>query len=66
MTTVDEIKSAIESLPEDKFAQLRKWFSEKDWERWDKEIEKDIESGKLDFLVKEAEREKKEGKLEDL
>ena len=66
MTTVDEIKSAIESLPEDKFAQLRKWFSEKDWERWDKEIEKDIESGKLDFLVKEAEREKKEGELEDL
>ena len=66
MTTVDEIKSAIDSLPEDKFAQLRKWFSEKDWERWDNEIEKDAESGKLDFLVKEAKRDKKEGKLEEL
>jgi len=66
MTTVDEIKSAIESLPEDKFAQLRKWFSEKDWERWDKEIEEDVESGKLDFLVEEAKRDKKEGKLEEL
>jgi hypothetical protein len=28
--------------------------NEEYWEQWDKEIEKDSEEGKLDFLIKEA------------
>ena len=39
--------------------RLRDWFAERDWERWDKQIEKDSEAGKLDFLIKEALNEKK-------
>ena len=66
MTKVDEIKTAIESLPEDEFVQLREWFSEKDWEKWDRQIEKDSESGKLNFLIEEALEEKRMGKLKDL
>jgi hypothetical protein len=66
MPKVDEIKSAIESLPEEEFVELREWFSEKDWERWDKQIEIDSNSGKLDFLVEEAFEEKRRGKLKDL
>lgn len=66
MAKVDEIKTAIESLPEDEFVQLREWFSEKDWEKWDRQIEKDSESGKLDFLIAEALEEKRTGKLKDL
>jgi len=54
MTKVKEIKVAIESLPERDFVRLRQWFSEKDWDKWDKQIEADSESGKLDFLIKEA------------
>jgi hypothetical protein len=46
--------------------QLRQWFSEKDWLKWDKQIEADAEAGKLDFLVKEALEERNNGKLRDL
>ena len=66
MAKVDEIKTAIESLPEEEFVQLRKWFSEKDWEKWDRQIERDSESGKLNFLIEEALEEKRMGKLKDL
>ena len=66
MATVDEIKTAIESLPEKEFSELREWFSEKDWEKWDRQIESDSESGKLDFLIEEALEEKRTGKLRDL
>lgn len=54
MLKVDEIKDAIESLPENEFVQLRHWFSEKDWQKWDRQIEADSKSGKLDFLTQEA------------
>ncbi len=66
MANVDEIKTAIESLPEEEFVQLREWFSEKDWGKWDRQIEKDSGSGKLDFLIEEALEEKRTGKLKDL
>ena len=55
MSTVEEIKSAILSLSKEDYIHLRKWFSERDWEQWDEEIKRDSSSGKLDFLIKEAE-----------
>lgn len=66
MPKVDEIKAAIEALSEEDYIQFRRWFTEKDWRRWDKEIELDSESGKLDFLIKEALNEKVEGRLKAL
>ena len=51
MSKVDEIQSAIESLTEDEYSRFRKWFSEKDWEKWDRQLEEDAASGKLDFLA---------------
>lgn len=66
MPKVDEIKAAIETLEEEDYVQLRKWFSEKDWEKWDKQIEADSGTGKLDFLIKEAFDEKMRGKLKEL
>ena len=66
MSGIDAIKKAIDALPEDEYAQLRQWFSEKDWRKWDKEIEADSASGKLDFLVSEALEEKNKGKLRKL
>lgn len=66
MSTIEEIKSAIETLPPDDFAQLRQWFSEKDWDQWDKQIEEDSASGKLDFLAEEAMREKENAELKEL
>ncbi len=66
MSRVDTIKKAIETLPDEDYAQLRKWFSEKDWRKWDKQIATDSRAGKLDFLVKEALDAKSKGKLRGL
>lgn len=66
MSTVNKLKASINSLSEKDFAQLRNWIAEKDWRRWDKEIEEDSKTGKLDFLVSEALDEKSKGKLKEL
>jgi hypothetical protein len=54
MAQLVEIKKEIEALPKQEYIHLRQWFAEKDWEIWDKQIEEDSNSGKLDFLAKEA------------
>jgi hypothetical protein len=66
MAKVDELKIEIEQLPEEEFTELVRWLSEKDWQRWDKEIENDSEAGKLDFLVHEALDAKAKRSLKDL
>jgi hypothetical protein len=66
MSKIDELKAEIESLPSEEFAEIFRWLSEKDWARWDKEIDADSQSGRLDFLVREAREEKAKGNLKDL
>ena len=66
MSTVENILRSIESLSEEEYARLREWFAERDWEKWDNQIEEDSESGKLDFLIEEASDEKEKGKLKEL
>jgi hypothetical protein len=66
MSKVEEIQSAIVSLSPEEYARLRQWFAERDWEQWDREIEEDAASGKLDFLIDEAVAEKAQGRLQDL
>jgi hypothetical protein len=66
MSKMDKLKAEIESLPREEFAEIFRWLSEKDWERWDKEIEDDSQSGRLDFLVREAREDKAKGNLKDL
>jgi len=66
MSTVEEIKTAIDSLPVDDYVQLRDWFTEKDWENWDRQLEQDVRAGRLDFLAKEALEEKAERRLREL
>jgi len=66
MLKVEEIQAAIESLSEDEYVRLRRWFSERDWQKWDRQIEADSEAGKLEFLIKEAWEEKAKGELKEL
>ena len=61
MTTVQEIKDAIQHLPAGEFSDLHDWIIEKDWEGWDAQIERDSEAGKLDFLIDEALGDKQSG-----
>jgi hypothetical protein len=66
MTQVELIQAEIESLSLEEYSRLRRWFAEKDWEQWDKQIEKDSASGKLDFLIEEALSAKENGELREL
>jgi len=66
MLTIEEIKSAIEKLSVQEFIELRNWIIERDWGKWDKEIEKHSRQGLLNFLVEEALEEKRTGKLKQL
>ncbi len=66
MTKVEEIKVAIEALPKEEYVQLRRWFTERDWREWDRQIEADSAAGKLDYLIEEAFEEKKMGRLKEL
>jgi hypothetical protein len=66
MSRVEEIKEAIDTLPEEEYIQLRQWFSEKDWQKWDQQIVADSERKKLDFLLKEVVKAKSKNKLREL
>ena len=66
MSNITEIQQAILALPEADYLQFKRWFSELDWAKWDRQIEVDSESGKLDFLVAEALEAKENGTLKNL
>lgn len=66
MASVEELKTAIEELQEADYRSFREWFIERDHEKWDREIEADSRSGKLDLLIKEAETELSHRSLEDI
>ena len=62
MTTVKAIKQAVSQLSREDLAAFREWFWEFDAERWDEELEEDIEAGKLDKLIEEARADFRAGK----
>jgi len=66
MPKVEDIKQEIEKLSEEEYRQIRNWLLEKDWAKWDEEIERDSAEGKLDFLIKGAKKAKRQGKLKSL
>ncbi len=66
MSRVEEIQLAIVSLSQEEYAHLRQWFAQRDWEQWDRKVEEDAASGRLDFLIDEAAAERAEGRLREL
>ena len=64
--SVEEIESAIAKLPPSELARLAEWFEEFQARAWDERLERDGESGRLDGLVVEAEREFEAGRCEPL
>ena len=66
MTRVQKIEPAIEALQAREYRQLRQWFLERDWEKWDRQIESDSAAGKLDFLIHEAHQARDAGTLRNL
>ena len=56
MTRLESLEEEIKKLSPAEFDQLRDWFLEQDWTQWDRQIEEDSATGKLDALFDEAER----------
>ena len=54
MENVKSIENAVESLPPVELAEFRRWFADFDGNAWDRQIEDDATSGKLDQLAAEA------------
>lgn len=54
MDRVEEIEAAIESLPPEEFDRVARWVHERGQARWNRQLDNDSASGKLDFLFEEA------------
>ena len=54
MGNVHSIERAVELLPPAELAEFRRWFAQFDAAAWDRQVEHDAVSGKLDGLAAEA------------
>lgn len=66
MTTRLDVESAIKQLPESEVRDLAKWLQGYLDEMWDRQIEEDLASGKLDHLIAQAEADIANGNVRDL
>ncbi len=52
--TLTDIENRVAQLAPQELSKFRQWFVEFDNQNWDKQIENDIHSGKLDELADQA------------
>jgi hypothetical protein len=66
MSKVTKIEQDVQALSPDELAQFRAWFLEYDWEVWDRQLERDVQAGRLDDLAEKALRDHAAGKTTSL
>ncbi len=66
MTRVEKLEHEIQRLSRGELAAFRDWFREYDSDEWDREIEQDIQAGKLDRLAEEAITAHKAGRTREI
>jgi hypothetical protein len=66
MDKIEAIEKQIESLSPEELAIFRQWFHEFDALIWDRQLESDVRTGKLEALADEAVREHKTGKTTEI
>lgn len=54
MITVQEIEKAVAQLPKPELDEFRSWFEKFCADMWDRQFEKDVQSGKFDHLADKA------------
>ena len=54
LMSIDEIENAVTQLSAHEMARFSQWFDEFRAEQWDRQIEEDIRSGKLDESARQA------------
>ncbi len=70
MGKLEKIEQVVQTLSPAELAQFRVWFLEYDWAVWDRQLDRDVQAGRLDDLADKALRDHAAGKttrgLEDL
>jgi hypothetical protein len=66
MTKLEAIEKAVLDLSAEELERFRSWFEEFAAERFDATIARDLESGRLDFLLREAAEEHRAGRTRKL
>lgn len=51
MTELEQIEDRVLKLSRTEFREFQKWFREQEWAEWDRQIERDSDSGKLQALT---------------
>lgn len=66
MRSVAEIQAEIEKLSRAEQRKLAQWFAEIQADAWDAQIEEDVNSGRLDHLIAQAESDIAAGRTKPL
>jgi preprotein translocase subunit SecA len=66
MTKVQALEEEIESLSPEELAELQEWLAEREANAWDREIERDAASGKLDKLFEKSMADHRAGKSREI
>ena len=64
--TIRDLEKAVTKLPAKKLMAFRAWFYKFETCVWDKQFEKDVNSGKLDTLGDKAREDFKKGRCQEL
>jgi hypothetical protein len=54
MGKVEKIEQEVQALSSAELAEFRVWFLEYDWAAWDRQLERDVQAGRLDDLAEKA------------
>ncbi|HEV7300961.1 MAG TPA: hypothetical protein VGN72_16455 [Tepidisphaeraceae bacterium] len=66
MSTVEEIKEAIDRLTPEERAKLERMLHGDADDEWDRQMRDDAEAGRLDFMIKQVDEDIEAGRVRDL
>jgi hypothetical protein len=66
MRKLDDLKEAVRRLDSEELSEFRSWFLRFETDSWDRRIENDAMSGRLDRLAEEALQDLREGRTQPL
>lgn len=64
--SIKDIERAITQLPARELTELANWFQDYLDDEWDRELEQDVKSGKLDSMLRQAQAELDAGRVTPL
>ena len=66
MTRIEQIEHEVKKLNRAELEAFRNWFHEYDAVEWDRQIEEDVQTGRLDKLAEEALAAHKAGRTKEI